>query len=414
MLNKAKILSLVCALVLIVGLSYADVLEGFNYANDSEAQADWTIAGNDADSNGASMNVYAEATDKQEGSSSLHVEYNYSGNAYFEMRLAKTFDTPQDLSDVQNFTFWLEGDSSVADGMIWYIRFYGDNDFVWRYVDWNGAGFSGWQQISFSPMDMEEDRWVFGDPGSFLDHVDLTAVTKVEIIFQQTADIPESGGTANFYLDALEFDTDYQDVDVVTFEDFNYADTAELQSVYDTAIPSEPSGFALDISSTSDAVEGNAMQYDYTIVEYWRNLTCLKTFDTVQDMSEVGFFKIWMKGDSTIADEQPVMLFVLEDANMNRCWAHLRTGLKVDDWGCYIMPLNLEDVDAELPNTFWQDDWDEGGDCDISQIKKFGLFCQGGEEGASYSSSTIVDKIEMGIPYTPPVLSADQTWNLYE
>ncbi len=407
--------------LLFASAAFSAQLEGFNYANDTEAQAAWIISGNDT-GNGGSATVYAESTIKQEGISSVKFVYNYSGNQYYEMMMTKTLSTPLDLSQAKQFKMWMYGDSATGDGLIWYIRFYSSNGHVYRYVDWSGTGETGWREITFDPLAMETEYWMHGPWGGWMDNPVINKIEKIEIIVQQTGDVVSGGGTATLYFDDLRTETVNDDVSINLIDGFNYATDGELEAVWSVTIPSPPpDGFALDISTTETCVEGDyAMQMDYTIVDYWRNIVCLKVFDTVQDFSDVSFFRIWIHGDSSIADKSPVMLFTIEDEDMNRAWAHMRSGLLVSDWNCYFLDFVIGPMDGSGGSggaPFWQDKFDAGTtleDIDESRIKKIGLFTQGSVQYEEYSFICVVDAMEYGEPYVAPPIKAGESWLMYE
>lgn len=399
--------TLIVTLLCIVAVSYVSAvqLEGFNYATDGEAQAEWVVGGNDSGM-GGSATVTTSLTEKKEGISSVKFDYSYSGNQWYEMSMMKTLTAPIDLSAVKKFTMWVYMDGTASADLLWYIRFYTSNGYTWRYVDWNVYNQTGWMQMTFAPDDMETDRWVYGASGSFLDCPVINEVTKIQIILQQRDGVSVAG-TATYYFDDLQYETTNPNIADDTIEDFNYTDTPSLQAVWSTFAPA---GFSIAISRTDQSQEGSAsMEIAYHIENYWQNVVCTKTFDTNVDMSLIDYFKIWVYGDPAIAVEKPVMLFTLEDANVNRVWAHLRSGLKEAKWVCYYIPFAIDPGDGSA--LFKQDAWDGGGDCDISQIKKIGLFTQGSESGHAYDFTVRVDLITKGYTYST---DAQHSWELYE
>jgi hypothetical protein len=141
----------------------------------------------------------------------------------------------------------------------------------------------------------------------------------------------------------------------------------------------------------------------------------------VTDYSDVAFFKLWVYGDGAIAGMHPVMLFTLEDESQNRIWAHMRACLKASAWSCYFLELTPGPSDGSA-GPFWQDQWDAGGDCDITKIQKVGLFTQGSVTPESYSFACIVDNIVQGFrttgptptPNPPGYTAAGPGWTVYE
>ena len=385
--------------------SFAIQIEGFNYNNDSEAQAEWIVAGNDSGM-GGSLQVYAEATEKQEGLSSLKFEYAYSGNQWYEMSVTKTLASPIDLSEAKKFTMWVYIDAAASADLLWYIRFYSSNGYTWRYVDWTVYDTTGWKEITFGPWNMETDRWVYGASGSFLDNPLINEIDKIQIIAQQRSGIG-SGGTATFYFDDLQYFTENDELGETVIEDFEYANDTELQAVWNVTAPA---GYSLAISRSTNAAEGSAaMQMAYHIENYWTNVWCLKVFDTPVNMTDVDYFTFWVYGDSGVAALHPVMLFTLEDVGINRIWAHCRSGLKIGGWSRYYLPLDI--ATETVPAPFHQDNWDAGGVFDLSQINKIGLATQGTVSGESYDFTVVVDQIIMGRDIS---LSAHEAWAIYE
>ena len=403
--------------VILCNLSFAALLEGFNYNTDGEAQADWVVTLYGGVGSG---NVYSEKTIKTEGIASMKAVYNYTGSLYYTMSMTKTFSTPLDLSSVKRFHISLYGDTANKDKLTWYIRFYSTTGHALRYLDQGRVGESDWRDIDFDLVDLTSDYWVSGSWGHYGENPDLCSINKIQLILEQT-DKATGPGTATVYFDNLQIFNDSNQIIFETIDNFNYATDGELEAVWKTKLPTPPpTGFAIDIATTTaQKIEGTAaMQYDYTIVDRWRNIWCEREILQTRDFTDIAFFKIWIYGDSSIAGKSPLMLFSVQDKSDNRVFAYIRTGLKTGKWSCYHLSFIVDDpsTSGSTEGPFFQDQWDNGGNFDITKVYKFGLNIQGSVLSEVFSSTCVIDRMEMGYRgFVPePQTSAGNPWALYE
>jgi hypothetical protein len=372
--------------------------------------SEWTLSF--FDSGVDSGTVENDTTIKTQGTGSLKITYNYAGNQWYNMLVTKTLAAPVDLSSAKEFRFQMYGDSAAATDLIYVLRLYSTNGHTWRYVGWGGIGEDGWREVVVNIADMTTDYW-FYDLGPYLDNPDITEIEKIEIDLQQTG--TATANTAVIYLDDLHFYTTNDLLAINTLDDFNYTDDPALNAAWATTIPA--GGYALDLATTTTAIEGMGMQMDYTIVDYWTNVRATKTLDAVTDFSDVDFFKVWIKGDPSIADKSPVMLFTLQDTSGRRTWAHLRSGLKKDGWTCYFLEFTPDDgAVSGLQGPFHQDSWDpdgNAGDCDITQVEAIALFTQGSVQFEAYDFTVVVDLVQEGYDTALIPTAAKDSWLLY-
>jgi len=400
---------------ILCNFSFAALLEGFNYNTDGEAQADWVVTLYGGLGSG---NVYSEKTIKTEGISSMKAVYNYTGNLYYTMSMTKTLTTPLDLSAVKRFHLSLYGDTANKDKLTWYIRFYSTTGHALRYLDLGRVGESGWRDVDFDLVELTSDYWVSGLWGHYAENPDLCSINKIQLILEQTG-LATGPGTATVYFDNLEIFDDSNQIIFETIDNFNYATDGELEAEWKTKLPTPPTGFAIDISTTtSRKIEGTAaMQYSYTIADRWRNIWCEKELPETMDFTDIAFFKIWIYGDASIADKSPVMLFTVQDTSDNRAFADMRVGLKTGKWSCYYLSFVVDDpATGGIEGPFFQDQWDNGGDFDIAGVYKVSLNVQGSILSEVFSSTCVIDRMEMGyrgiVP--EPQTSTRNPWALYE
>ncbi|MBN1900867.1 hypothetical protein JW926_06015 [Candidatus Sumerlaeota bacterium] len=395
---------------------FAGLLEGFNYDTDGEAQTDWVVT---LYSGAGSGNVYAEKTNKTEGVSSLKAVYDYTGQTYYTMTMTKTLSTPIDLSSIKRFRISIYGDTANKDKLTWYIRFYSTTGHTIRFLDMDRLGDTGWRDVDFDLVDLTSDYWVSGYWGHYGDNPDITSINKIELILEQT-NLATAPGTSTVYFDNLQMFDDSNQIIFEAIDNFNYATEGELESVWTTKTPTPPpTGFAIDIATTTALkIEGTAaMQYDYAIVDYWRNIWCEREIPAARDFSDIAFFRIWIYGDPAISDKSPLMLFAVQDTNNNRVYANMRTALKTGKWSCYHLSFIVDDPGTgSLDGPFRQDQYDNGGDFVIESVYKFGLNIQGSTQYESYSSTCVIDKMELGYRgFVPePQTSTFEPWALYE
>jgi hypothetical protein len=395
---------------------FAGLLEGFNYDTDGEAQADWVVT---LFGGAGSGNVYTEKSNKTEGVSSLKAVYNYTGQLYYTMSMTKTLSTPLNISSVKRFRLSLYGDTANMDKLTWYIRFYSTTGHALRFLDLDRVGESGWRDVDFDLVDLTSDYWVSGSWGHYGENPDITSINKIQLILEQT-DKATAPGTATVYFDNLQMFDDSNQIVFEALDNFNYSSDGELESVWTTRLPTPPpTGFAIDIATTTALkIEGTAaMQYDYTIVDRWRNIWCEREIPETRDFTEIAFFKIWIYGDPAISGKSPDMLFTVQDTNDNRVFANMRTALKTGKWSCYFLSFIVDDPGTSgMDGPFLQDQYDSGGNFDITKVYKFGLNTQGSVLSESFSSTCVIDRMEMGYRgFVPePETSVSEPWALYE
>lgn len=393
----------------------ADQISGFNYATDTDAQNDWTVGFFDSGTDSGS--IATSTADKQEGISSLKMTYNYNGNQWYYMKVTKTFSPFLDISSAKRFSMWVKGDPAANDDCLWYIRFLCANGRALRYVHGDTLDVDGtWKQVSFDMIDAERDPF----SGTYTDCVTLSDIENVEIIVEQVTGNTNTG-TATVYFDDLRFETDSDYIGIGEIDYFEYPSSTELQAAWSVALPTSPSGFDLQLISSTEAAEGSkSMQMDVTLVSNWLNCWALKTYDPIIDLTDADHFIVWIKGDPTnIGTRSPIMFLYLEDDTINRVYALLNYALKKDGWTCYYLDANYDsDGEASSTNaTFWQDRYDNGGECDITRIKKIALAVQDNQNpaGDTYSFSILADGLVYAVRTSgPPPTSSNPAWNIYE
>ena len=403
--------------ILLCNPGFASLLEGFNYNTDGEAQAEWVITLYGGVGSG---NVYTEKTIKTEGLSSMKAVYNYTGQLYYNMRMTKTFVTPIDLSSVKRFHLSLYGDTANKDKLTWYIRFYSTTGHTIRYLDMGRVGETGWRDVDFDLVELTSDYWTSGAWGHYGENPDLTSINKIELILEQT-NLATGPGTSTVYFDNLEIFDDSNQIIFEAIDNFNYATEGALEAVWSTRLPTPPpTGFEIDISTTTTRkIEGTAaMQYHYTIVDRWRNIWCEREIPGPRDFTDIAFFKIWIYGDASISDKSPIMLFNVQDTNDNRVFANMRTALRTGKWSCYYLSFIIDNpaTPGSYEGPFLQDQYDSGGNFDRTKVYKFGLNIQGSVLSESFSSTCVIDRMEMGYRgFVPePKTSTRNPWALYE
>ncbi len=401
MFKKCFTLIIVICVAFAISASAAQ-LEGFNYADDAAAQSEWVLSFFSSTIDSGAVNT--SLTDKQEGTSALKLSYTYHGNQWYYMRATKTYATPIDLSGGEKYSFWLKGDAAVNNDLLYIITFISSNNRRLRWVHWGGLGVDGnWNKVEINLTEMEQFPW-----DSFTDCPVLNDVTKIEFEIQQV-DGNTNSNTAVLYFDDLQFEADSPVVGFNELDYFEYADDAALNAVWTKSIPSSPTGFDLQLFADATAFKDGAksMKATFTFASNWSNCWALKTYNPVQDFSAIKFIKLWVKGDPTnIGARTPTLLVYLEDSNVNRLVCKLNSALKVDGWSCYYLQLkaDTDGVDATTNAPFWQDQWDGGGLCDLTLIKKIAIASQdnAGTAGPTYTFSLNFDSFAAGIEVTPP------------
>jgi len=414
-MNVKRCVLLFC-LCLLSGLALAIQIDGFNYADDSAAQSAWVVGGNDSGMGGSAAD-YAMTTDKVEGTASLKFVYNYSGNAWYEMDMTRTFTTPIDLSQAKGFSLWMYGDTAASANLLWYIDFISSNGEAFCYTE-TSVGASGWREISFTLNDMTYDPWV----GTYyFDNPDMTQISQIRIVVMQTGTVSASG-TGTVYFDDLQYYMDEESVGTQVIDSFEYADDAALNAAY--AVDGA-SGFTLDLATTTSLkIDGaKAMQMHFYVTRFWENIYARKTLSEPTDFTKIKYFKVWVYGDPTLAggDRTPLLLFLLEDNVGNRVWAYIQMAIKANRWSCYFLEFTPGPTDGST-GPFWQDMWDAGygtdvTDCNITKIVQVGFAFQDNQDHNPVpvdDFTCVVDAITAGYVYTPPPMAAQNYWNIYE
>ncbi|MEI7633714.1 MAG: hypothetical protein WCK47_05485 [bacterium] len=426
MRSFTKILSTMVICASLAGAAAAIQIDGFNYADDAAAQAEW-IQGGDWNSAGnvgdKSSTVTASLTDKVEGISALKIDYTYTANFYYFVGYFKTYSEPLDLSAAKKFTIWVKtGDNTAAD--LWFImKLVSGNGQNFRYVSWNFTfpGGNTWTKLEL-PLSLQgHDGW---SPHNPFDNVDMKDIRNISISLMKS-DGNTNPGNTSLLLDDLQYETSASSGETV-LEDFNsYADTDALLATW---VPFGPAG-VLDISlSTTTSVEGKSMACKFDNAALWTRYGAIRTFDAPVDLSTAGYLEVWAYAPTT-QDPNTALFLYFEDATVNRARVYMSSFKKAGVWACYnfvpvvapaLAPAGKGDADGfyseyeDMNNwdsavAVWhQDKWDAGMlvDIDWTQIKKIQLSID--PLAADDTGVYYIDKITFG--NTP---SAVSDWSIY-
>ncbi|MCX7017940.1 MAG: hypothetical protein NTY46_02860 [Candidatus Sumerlaeota bacterium] len=385
---------------------------------------DWTVipTSNDITANGASASTSLEPVIKVEGSNALKLTYNYSGLQWYEVGIEKTYITPIDLSGILDMNLQIRGDANSAP-FVWYVNFIGENGKYYRYVGWTpDIPNDAWQNFRFCSAQMEWNRWQ-----AARDLVEISKIVKIQI-YVQKRDGSISAGATNILFDALEgFTTAGARVVSETLADFDsYADTAELQAAWPTAISGD--GNALSVALVPDNASGKAMRMDITLAKRWWNLAATKTLTGTLDLTQYKYLTYWMKGDATLADQPgaaPIMFLKFRDSADNNVRAWSQTTLKKGDWYCVYLyqdanrlpftPSSPDNADIGTDGStkmLADERWDAGSDCVLTDINRiqFSFIENNLDFDPPYTAQIIIGKL-IGYKYVEP--SAVGEWSMY-
>lgn len=410
-----RVLILVSCLTLVAFNGWAATLfESFDNVND------WTVVGNDLTKTPPAGTATAtqETTIKQQGTGSIKFVYDYSGNQYYEAGIQKTFSTPVDLSNAVSISFQMYGDDTVNTNgdLIWYIVFNTANGQGIRHVDLTGIPPSGWHTFNLNlRTDMQVYPWV-----TLHDNPMLNQVTGIQIMFQQVAGLT-TPGSFTCYLDNMQLETTGGNTQFYSIDNFNsYATTSSLTSVW---VPTENAGGITQVAGLDnvDPFEGSgAAEMRYTISKASYSALLTKHLPQALNLNDINYFKIRVKGDSSVPGTQNPVLFVyLLDASGNAVRAWLHEGLVTDGWTTYIVYTTNGGENSTIPSlvpadVFEQEHWDAGGTCDVAGITDFALRMMetGPDPATPYTFTIKVDDIEYA--RVPAPLAADDSWSLYQ
>ncbi len=414
-------LSLTTAAMLAVfaGSASAAVIESFDTLDFAVNAA----ASNDIGTNGASASVSLDPSVKTEGSNSLKLTYNYSGNQYFEVCIEKTYATPVDLSPYNSFHLKLRGDA-VSSSFVWYANFVGENGKYYRYVGWNPVIPDGtFLDANWGRSEMEFNPW---QPAR--DAVEISKITKIQIFVQKRAG-SITAGTTNINFDAFEgFSAADGRVVADTIASFDsYADTAALQAAWPTSAGGTGNAISAALVPDKDA-SGKAMRLDSTIALKWYTLAATNVLPATLDLTQYKYFTFWMKGDATLAGlpsgAAPIVFLRFEDSAVNRVRAWSTSTIKKGEWICVFIamdanlagftPVNVDNADQGTDGRskmLADERWDGGGDCVLNDIRKVQFcFTENGLD-TNYTSQITIGKL-MGYKYVAaPAAVGD--WSIY-
>ncbi len=342
---------------------------------------------------GESVSIDTDTTVKTEGDASLKINYVYAAHQWHEARAIVTFPAPIDLSSALKFSFDLYGDTGASSDLIWYIMLESTNGRSLRYL--GSLHGSSWKNVEVSLYDMESNPWA-GSGDNYIS----TKVEKMWFVLHQPDGV--NSGSATVYIDNIQaIDTD-SNTELVVLENFEYASDAELQAAWPTTAGG--AGNSVIASVTTEAIEGNALQLDYTLALRWYSIFASYELPSPMDFGEYDFLRFWVKGQPEAnypAGTGPLMMVYLEDETVNRMRAFCAQGPKMDDWNSYV--LFLDKVDNTDPGStptapFLQDPWDATPSTyiDFSNIAKIHMVYIENGTDANYTTTLLIDKIELG------------------
>lgn len=402
----------------IFNFSFANAtVDTFDYANDAALTTVWAVSGDDITAGGNAA-ITTSLAEKKEGTAAMKVAWHYSGTPWTAIQVVKNYPAGINLSTAKRFSIWINADDAAVANTYYYIRFVSSHGNAIRYLEFPIVA-SGWRKVDFNLTDLDLDIWVgYG----VSDCPNINKITQIQLVMQHNGDSTPAGD-AVFYFDDFEIlDTPYvannagNEVSVSQIDGFNYASDAALESVW-TATAAN-TGFICDIGTTTALkVEGSsAMQLKQYFVSMWENNQVYKTFSPAIDMTDVKFLQLWVSGQAVFpADSAFYPMIYLIDAAGNSAWAPFQLAAHDGEWSCLWFDFNIDSDGATGSSNaqFWQNDWDNGGDVDITQISKIGFFSQDNDYPANppYWATIVLDDFGYGYLKT---LSAKNTWSIYE
>lgn len=258
--------------------------------------------GNDIDHHGATVSLGVDDFDFTEGSGALEITYNYSGNAFFEVQVNRTFAEPRDLTDAVAFQVDVKGNPAAAANLVWFVNLISETGNAVQLLhnpeaaDFEDIPTEDFRRWSYS---LSELRWSGFSNDSF-ESFNLSSVTGISIHLQQKQTVSEPG-TAIFLIDNLVA-LDETDRQVSTLlEDFDYADTPALQAAWDPSIGSGGNAATVALGDSLGG-EGGALDMQVNVEGQYVRIGAVHTFAEPLDATGVGAFSVLLAGDDTIAD----------------------------------------------------------------------------------------------------------------
>lgn len=386
-----------------------------------ENSGEWVVSGNDL-ANGATVTSATTSVGNTEGTGALEVTYNYSGLPYYEVKVAKTFPAPLDLSDVAQFDIDLKGNTAASQNVVWFIGLRSANGQSIQMlhrgsdIDYEPLPTESFKRWSFS---LSEFRWGGYYTGTHLDQIDLARITEVSLYMQAGGEV-SGAGSAVITLDNLvaRTTTNRQAVDVI--ERFNYADSAALQSAWAPTIATGDNTAAVALGADMDGA-GGSLAVTFNAGHQYDRMGAIWQLPAPRDFSKVGAFQVILQGDPAMTSSASRYAgLVMRDGSGNEALWYFSSPINKGRTRMYL----ANDFSANAPQ-YWTSalhdyEWDGGtAPFDMTFVTHLAVtFTDSNASGYPHSFTLKVDEIKTitsnGMPKVSEINSSQVSeWSLY-
>lgn len=385
-----------------------------------ENASEWVVTGNDL-ANGATVTSATTTAAATEGTGSVEFTYNYSGLPYYEIKIAKSFATPLDLSDAVQFDVDLKG-NAAASNVVWFIGLRSANGQSIQMLhsgndaDYEQLPLDNFKRWSFS---LSEFRWGGYYTTTHLNQVDLGRITEIAL-FMQAQGTVSSAGSAMIAIDNLVAHTTSSRQTVDVLESFNYPDSNALQAVWQPTLATGDNTASVALGTDMDGT-GGALDLTFNVGHQYDRMGALYQLPAPRDFSNVDAFQVILEGDTDLPSSVARYAgLVMRDGSGNEALWYFSSPLDKGRTG-----MVLVNNFSAPPIQYWvaplhDYEWDGGTvPFDHTYVTHLAVtFTDSNAAGYPHSFTLKVDEIKtitsLGLPKVSDITSSNVAdWTLY-
>ncbi len=390
----------------------------------------WTVAGNDIDDNAATAQIAVDNDDFTQGSGSIVIDYDYSGNAAFEIGITKEFDPPMDLSEAQEFAIDVKGDASSEQDIQWYavmtdvhgqsIKYYMGSGYTENTIPVHRPKDGEWMTYTFSLAELVWQEWgntAYRPPS-------LSEVESVTFYLQQVSDIEDPGSTT-VHVDNWRYSTSTDRMMTVVSDDFDYTSTAEMLETWSENFsggPNEEAQSEPSLNTTNVFAGTGAMQLDFELTGDATNWSTGQRApqDPPGTVEDLDVFEIAIAGDPDIPDTVTFSID-FEDSDGNRFRWRANNALLSEQYDRLVL-FTERDVATEWGAVRAWENVSHAGDpeeeLDLTDIVSVRVSAIDSGSDFPWTGTVLVDNFLYHIPLdedieSPAEATATRDWTIY-
>lgn len=329
-----------------------------------------------------------------EGTNGLSITYNYTAQDawYKDAYVTRTFSTPVDLSAMESLNFDLKVPTAGPEFMV-IVVLTDDKNFRLSAEMWTALASA---RPDYETFNVPLSQLVKNEWKSQGRAINMRKVKSVSINILNGANLP-AAGSFTFMVDNISISHGSGRLNETVIEDFeSYANTAAIQAAY--ASGGNATAKSIELETANPFAGTKAAKLNGEIQGQWFGANATTILPSTLDVSAAKYFKISAFGNNAMATYNPTVSIILRDGAGNHLVGHTWLWGEVSEWATFYMPF-AKPATSTPSNSCWvQDNWDAGGDCNLSDIREIRLAFSPQSSTPTYpiTTSVLFDNIIVG------------------